>query len=68
MHKQSARLHHAACICTGSERAAAAGMSVPLAPGSQVIVDMSLSSSDVRVLVNDDPEAMSWEVRAKPLL
>jgi hypothetical protein len=63
-HKQSAQLHHAAYMCTGREASAAADMSMPLAPGSQVIVDMSLSSSDVRVLVNDDPEAMSWEVQA----
>ena len=62
LHKHSAQLHHAACRCTGGESPAAAGMSMPLAPGSQVIVDMSLSSRDVQVLVNDDPEAMSWQV------
>lgn len=64
LHKQSAQLHQAAYMCTGREASAAADVSMPLAPGSQVIVDMSLSSSDVRVLVNDDPEAMSWEVQS----
>lgn len=63
---------HAATLHTSASRAAgtfasaapaAAVRSMPISPGSQVVLELRQSAADVQILTNDDPEAVSWEVR-----